>query len=99
MLVDAEVSRLKVGGLEEDLAELRAEAEVGREEAVFNAYVVVVGSSRLRGEALTAAGGRFEANGACSAADEGMHAEDVAGVGDVAEGVLAGGVLDAAEGC
>ncbi len=78
VLLDGEVVRFKVGCFEEDLAILGANAEVGRENGGLCADREVVGSARLLGKSLAAAGSRPEGDGAEAAGGERDYAEDAA---------------------
>ncbi len=97
-LLGGQVVLVEVGGEEEGLAELSAEAEVGGDYGAFDSQGVVGGSGSLLREALAAASGGVEDGDSAAYAEEGLEAVDeVRGMGDVAEGVLGGVVLGSAD--
>ena len=77
---DGEVILLEVGREIDELAEAQADAEVAGGEVVLDAEVVVIGGAVLKGKALAAAGGGFEADGAAAGPEVGLDAEEVVGV-------------------
>src|SRR5437899_7866134 len=88
MLLDGEIVLSEVRGFEEGLADLGADAEVGRE-VFFQPDGVVVGHAGLGLETLAAAWCGTEGGGAGTAGDEGFRSEDrMRRVSDIADGVL-----------
>ena len=94
---DGEIVLEEVGREVDELAEAEAHAEGAVGEVIFEAGLVVIGGAVLEGQALAAAGGGLEADGAAAGAEVGSDAEGVVlEVGDVAEGELADAGLDSA---
>lgn len=97
-LLSGQVVLVEVGGQEEGLAELGADAKVGGKYGTLCSQGVVEGACSLLWEALAAAGCRVEDGGSTTYAEEGLEAvERVRRMGDVADGELGGVVLGSAD--
>ena len=94
-LAVGEVVFVEVGRAEVDLAKLGPETEVLAEDGVFDAHCVVDSAANLILHALAASGCGAEGDESAACADEGMQAEVVGHVADVADGVFGDLGLDA----